>query len=326
MQDNLNDNNNSDDSKVRLQVALAHAGVASRRASEKIITDGQVTVNGVVVTELGTKVLPDDVICVNGQQVFQEARKRYVLLNKPIGYVCSLSEENERPGEPARNLAIDLLKPHFAERLYNVGRLDMYSSGLILFTNDGDFAAVVSHPSAQLEKEYIVETSLPYPRFLPEKFMHGVRVDGVFYKCKFAEGLSSHKMRIVLIEGKNREIRRVIESFDLRVKSLTRVRIGFISAKLQDGSLLQPGSFRELESAEVSELLKLCRENKEAPVMHVHKRDFSEKSGKDEKKHEKSKFENRRSGKNSAEVFYKKRNEAENPKKKSEESVSEYKY
>lgn len=326
LQDNLTASNNSDDSKVRLQVALAHAGVASRRACEKIITDGQVTVNGAVVTELGTKVSPEDIICVNGQQVFQEARKRYVLLNKPIGYVCSLSEENERPGEPARNLAIDLLKPHFAERLYNVGRLDMYSSGLILFTNDGDFAAVVSHPSAQLEKEYIVETSLPYPRFLPEKFMRGVRVDGVFYKCKFAEGLSSHKMRIVLIEGKNREIRRVIESFDLRVKSLTRVRIGFISAKLPDGSLLQPGSFRELEQSEVSELLKLCRENKEAPVLHVHKRDFA-KPETDDRKHEKSKSESRRSAKNGAAAFYKKRNETDITKKHdSEESVSEYKY
>ena len=272
MQDNQTNQPESDDKKVRLQVALAHSGVASRRACEKIITDGRVTVNGGKVVELGTKVSPEDIICVDGRQVFLEAAKRYVLLNKPIGYVCSLSEENERPDEPARNLAIDLLKPHFSERLYNVGRLDMYSSGLILFTNDGDFAAVVSHPSAELEKEYIVETSLPYPRFLPEKFMRGVRVDGVFYKCKFAEGLSSHKMRIVLIEGKNREIRRVIESFDLRVKSLARVRIGSITADLPDGGTLNTGEFRELTADEVKSLLELCRKNKETPYRYTHER------------------------------------------------------
>ncbi len=271
---NLQDNEktNSGDSKIRLQVALAHSGVASRRACEKIITDGRVTVNGEKVLELGTKVSPEDIICVDGKQVFQEAVKRYVLLNKPVGYVCSLSEEKERPDEPARNLAIDLLKPHFSERLYNVGRLDMYSSGLILFTNDGDFASVVSHPSAELEKEYIVETSMPYPRYLTEKFMRGVRVDGVFYKCKFAEDLSSHKMRIVLIEGKNREIRCVIESFDLRVRSLTRVRIGFITADLPGGGTLKPGEFRELTSDEVKKLLELCRKNKETPFRHTHER------------------------------------------------------
>lgn len=274
LQDNEKTNqSNSEDKKVRLQVALAHSGVASRRACEKIITDGRVTVNGEKVIELGTKVSPEDVICVDGKQVFLEATKRYVLLNKPIGYVCSLSEENERPDEPARNLAIDLLKPHFSERLYNVGRLDMYSSGLILFTNDGDFASVVSHPSAELEKEYIVETSMPYPRYLPEKFMRGVRVDGVFYKCRFAEGLSSHKMRVVLIEGKNREIRRVIESFDLRVKSLERVRIGFITADLPGGGVLGTGEYRELSESEVKKLIELCRKNKETPFKHSHTRE-----------------------------------------------------
>lgn len=240
------------DKSVRLQAALAHAGVASRRACEEIITDGRVTVNGIVVTELGTKVAPSDILCVDGEQVFQEEHKRYVLLNKPSGYVCSLSDEKNRP------VASDFLKTRFSERLYNVGRLDMFSSGLILFTNDGEFAAVVSHPSAELEKEYIVETSLPYPRTLPEKFMKGVRVDGVFYKCRKAESLSSRRMRIVLIEGKNREIRRVLESFDVRVKSLTRVRIGFLSLGTGD-NIMQGGQFRELTPNEVAKLLDLCR-------------------------------------------------------------------
>ena len=237
---------------VRLQVALAHAGVASRRACETIITEGHVTVNGKIVTELGTKVSLTDKICVDGKEVRQEEYKRYILLNKPAGYVCSLSDEKNRP------VASDLLKPYFSERLYNVGRLDMYSSGLIIFTNDGDFASIVSHPSAELEKEYLVETSLPYPPFLPEKFMRGVRVDNVFYKCKKAERISSRKLKIVLIEGKNREIRKVLESFDVRVKSLERIRIGSI---ILDSSL-QPGNFRELSDSEVTKLKELCKKRK----------------------------------------------------------------
>ena len=132
---------------IRLQAFLAHAGVASRRASEKIITDGRVTVNGEAVTELGTKVTVKDTVCVDGKPVALEAAKRYVLLNKPAGYVCSQSDEKGRP------CAVDLLKSAYSERLYNVGRLDMYSQGAILFTNDGDFAARLSHPSAEIEKE-----------------------------------------------------------------------------------------------------------------------------------------------------------------------------
>lgn len=247
---NLQDKNNSE--LTRLQAAMAHAGVASRRACEKIILEGRVSVNGQVVTELGTKVNKSDVICVDGKEIKTEEIKRYVLLNKPIGYVCSLADEKNRA------TAADLLKPHFSERLYNVGRLDMYSKGLILFTNDGDFASVVSHPSAELEKEYIIETSLPYPKDLPDKFMKGVRVEGVFYKCKKAEKISSKKFKVVLIEGKNREIRRVVESFDVRVKSLTRVRIGSLTLVDKNNELLQEGSFRELDKDEIDSLLKEC--------------------------------------------------------------------
>lgn len=243
----------STEETLRLQVALAHAGVASRRACEEIIKDGRVTVNGSTVREMGFKVLPSDVIAVDGKVVTKEDTKRYILLNKPLGYVCSSSDEK------GRAVAKDLLKPFFTERLYNVGRLDMFSSGLILFTNDGDFAQTVAHPASELEKEYIVETSLPYPKELIACFMKGVRVDGVFYKCRFAERLSARKMRIVLIEGKNREIRRVIESFDVRVKSLARVRIGFLTLEDANGKALADGAFRELSNEEVAKLLDWCK-------------------------------------------------------------------
>ena len=123
----------SDKTETRLQAYLAHCGVASRRASEQIILDGRVSVNGTIVTELGTKVGPADKVCLDGKPLHLEERKCYVLLNKPAGFVCSSSDEK------GRKVAADLLRNSYKERLYNVGRLDMYSKGMILFTNDGAF-------------------------------------------------------------------------------------------------------------------------------------------------------------------------------------------
>lgn len=233
--------------EMRLQQFMARCGVASRRASEQIILDGRVTVNGKLITELGTKVSLEDEVFVDNQQIFLEETKRYVLLNKPAGYVCSLSDEK------GRQIALDLIKDKYSERLYNVGRLDMFSSGLIIFTNDGDFAAKLSHPSAELEKEYIVDTTVPISRNLAQEFMKGVRIDNVFYKCKQATELNSHRMRIVLIEGKNREIRKVFESFEIGIKSLMRIRIGNVGVEN-----LKFGDFRDLTNNEVQSLLKLC--------------------------------------------------------------------
>ena len=233
---------------MRLQVYLAHCGVASRRACERLIASGTVSVNGSVVTQAGTKVFSGDEVRVDGKKVCIEEKKRYILLNKPSGYVCSLSDEKGRP------VAADLLKNAYAERLYNVGRLDMFSQGLILFTNDGEFARILSHPSAELEKEYIVDTTLSLPHGLAERFEKGIRVDGVFYKCRRAEEMNAHRMKIVLIEGKNREIRNVFQSEDAAIKRLTRVRIGNIA--IGD---MKIGAFRELSCAEVQGLLSLCK-------------------------------------------------------------------
>lgn len=236
-----------DKDEVRLQVFLAHCGVASRRASEQIILDGRVSVNGTVITELGTKVTASDVVAVDGKQVFQEEKKRYVLLNKPAGFVCSASDEK------GRKVAADLIQGAFRERLYNVGRLDMYSKGMIFFTNDGEFARILSHPSSQLEKEYIVETSQDVPDDFPARFERGIRVNNVFYRCLRCEILRPRKIKIVLIEGKNREIRTVLESVGLGTHSLVRVRIG--NVYLDD---LRPGDFRELSAREVRSLLQSC--------------------------------------------------------------------
>lgn len=243
----MNLQNNNDDSKnqMRLQVFMAKSGVASRRACEHIIAEGRVCVNGKIETTPGTKVSINDKILVDGKEISLEEENVYVLLNKPSGYVCSANDEK------GREVALDLLKPHFSQRLYNVGRLDMYSCGLIIFTNDGEFAAKISHPSSQLQKEYLVEATTPIPQELIDKFQKGIRIDNVFYKCQNITKKNSKTVNIVLIEGKNREIRRVFEFFDLGIKRLIRVRIGNIQ---MNG--LPEGKFRQLSSEEVQSLLK----------------------------------------------------------------------
>ena len=240
------DNENSDKQEMRLQVYLAHAGVASRRACEKIIAEGRVSVNGTLVTDMGNKVRTGDTVLLDGKPVHPEARKCYVLLNKPAGFVCTLSDEKGRP------TAADLLKETYSERLYNIGRLDMFSSGAILFTNDGDFAAKIEHPSAQIEKEYVIETTQDFPPELLTRFERGIRVDGIFYKCRSAAAINRRKLRIVLVEGKNREIRRVLDSFNCTIKRLVRVRIG----SLELGTL-KAGEFRDLTAKERQTMLGL---------------------------------------------------------------------
>ena len=240
------DNGKSGKQEMRLQVYLAHAGVASRRACEKIIAEGRVSVNGTLVTDMGNKVRTGDTVLLDGKPVHPEARKCYVLLNKPAGFVCTLSDEKGRP------TAADLLKETYSERLYNIGRLDMFSSGAILFTNDGDFAAKIEHPSAQIEKEYVIETTQDFPPELLTRFERGIRVDGIFYKCRSAAAVNRRKLRIVLVEGKNREIRRVLDSFNCTIKRLVRVRIG----NLELGTL-KAGEFRDLTAKERQAMLDL---------------------------------------------------------------------
>ena len=244
------DDENSGKQEMRLQVYLAHAGVASRRACEKIIAEGRVSVNGTLVTDMGSKVRAGDTVLLDGKPVHPEARKCYVLLNKPAGFVCTLSDEKGRP------TAADLLKETYSERLYNIGRLDMFSSGAILFTNDGDFAAKIEHPSAQIEKEYVIETTQDFPPELLTRFERGIRVDGIFYKCRSAAAVNRRKLRIVLVEGKNREIRRVLDSFNCTIKRLVRVRIGTLEL-----GTLKAGEFRNLTAKERQALLDLAAES-----------------------------------------------------------------
>lgn len=214
---------------VRLQVYLAHAGVASRRAAEQLIAAGRVTLNGRRVLVPGEKVQPGDVVLFDGKEVQPENRLLHIVLNKPPLYICSSSDPQGRP------LALDLLAD-YSERLYNVGRLDYRSSGLIMFTNDGEFAAAAGHPRAGIEKEYLVESTVKIPDQAVEEFARGVLIEGVLYRAKEIEKTGSKTLRVVLVEGKNREIRRVFSHYHLHPARLERVRIGPVTlGSLKEG-------------------------------------------------------------------------------------------
>jgi len=228
---------------IRLQVFLSHAGVASRRAAEDIIASGRVSVNGVTITAQGSKVGEGDVVLLDGKPVQTESRLLHLALNKPVGYICTSSDPQGRP------LALSLL-PANKERLYSVGRLDFLSCGLIFFTNDGSFAARLGHPVSGLEKEYIVEAAGPIPDTAVDAFNSGITIDGEHYKAEYAERIGRKTMRIILVEGKNREIRRVFSYFHLHPDTLRRIRIGPVLL----GNLAE-GSCRPLTENEIKELM-----------------------------------------------------------------------
>jgi 23S rRNA pseudouridine2605 synthase len=227
---------------IRLQAYLAHSGVASRRACEGIILSGRVAINGKKVTELGVRVKPGDSVSLDGKALEPETRKRYILLNKPAGYICAMSDPEGRP------LAADLLKG-VGERVYNVGRLDQWSSGLILFTNDGELASLLVHPTGGIEKEYEIVADAPLGEDFFEAFSSGLDIDGVAYRALSLARTGPKEARVVLIEGKNREIRRVLERFGRKAITLRRVRIGPIAL-----GELPEGSFRELSGPELKSL------------------------------------------------------------------------
>jgi pseudouridine synthase len=232
---------------IRLQKYLADKGVASRRKCEEFITDGLVKVNGKVVTELGTKVDPDkDVVEVNEKKI--ESIKSdyiYIMLNKPVGYITSLKQtDSESP------LVTDLLKK-IKERVYPVGRLDKDSSGLLLLTNDGDFAYKLMHPSFEKEKEYIVTTEETVTRTMIERFQNGIMIEGKKTSPAKVKRIELTKISIVLSEGRNRQIRKMLQKVGNTVVSLQRIRINDLSL-----GNLKEGEYRFLTKAEVKDLVE----------------------------------------------------------------------
>lgn len=221
---------------MRLQKYLSSCGVSSRRGSEKIITSGRVKVNGAVVTQLGTKVDSSDIVEVDGEKV-TVSTKKYIVINKPEGFVCT------RNDEMGRKTVFDLLGKNDDPSIFHVGRLDMESSGLLILTNDGEFANNIIHPSKSVIKGYNVTSDRIIDKLLIDNFNKGIEIDGVFYKAvKCIANRDGKSVSIELKEGKKREIRVVFKHFSQNVTKLERVFIGFM--RLYD-ICLKPGEYKE---------------------------------------------------------------------------------
>lgn len=233
---------------LRLQVYMAKCGVGSRRFCESLIEQGRVMVNNRTIKEMGVKVGPADVVQVDGETIEPVDNVYYIALNKPHGYVCTNYDPNE--DKYARSL-ITIRDQHL---LFNVGRLDKDSNGLIIFSNDGDFANKVTHPRNQIEKEYVVHLDRKPQVEDLKKALQGLYIDmSQPYRIKSYEFIPQRRdyIKVVLTEGKNREIRKIFSFLGYEVKGLTRIRIGCIEL----GSL-QPGEFRNLSRKEIEGLIE----------------------------------------------------------------------
>jgi len=234
----------------RLQKVLAHANIASRRKSEEIILEGRVKVNGVVVTELGFKVEKNDKIEVDGKPI-EMAQHLYFLLNKPTGYVSTTSDDKNR------KTVLDLLGTEFKDiRLYPVGRLDFDTAGLLLLTNDGEFTNLMTHPEHEIEKEYLVRVEGIVIRKQIVQLRNGVIIDDGYLAVpkevrllELDKGFQTTLISITLVEGKNKQVRKMMDAIGHPVKKLTRVRYDFLTL---EG--VERGTYRFLKIHEVKKL------------------------------------------------------------------------
>ena len=233
----------------RLQKYLAECGIASRRKCEEYIIQGKVQVNGKTITKLGVKVNPEkDKITFEGKNVKQEERKVYILLNKPIGYVTTSDEQF------GRDKVLDLVKVR--ERVVPVGRLDMYTSGALILTNDGDFVYKVTHPKHEIRKTYTVTVKGIIKNEEVEQLRKGVKIDDYTTRpakvkiLKTDEEKDISRLEITIHEGKNRQVRRMCESVGRRVIALHRSKIGNIGVKD-----IELGKWRYLKDFEVKTLI-----------------------------------------------------------------------
>ncbi len=239
----------------RLQKYLANNGIATRRKCEEYILEGRVKVNGQVVTELGTKINPEiDVVEFDEKKVEKVEQHVYILLNKPIGYVTTVKDQFDRP------TVLDLVKTK--EKVIPVGRLDMYTSGALLLTNDGEFVNKITHPKNEVEKTYTVTVKGIVNNDDVEKLENGVEIpmdDETFVTgkakvkiLKTEEEKNFSRLQITIHEGKNREVRKMCEAIGRKVLALHRRKIGNLDVKS-----LKIGQWRYLSDYEIKKLLEL---------------------------------------------------------------------
>lgn len=236
-----------EDYKVRLQKFLANSGVASRRKCEELILEGKISVNGKVIKELGTKIDPTvDKVVYCGKVIRNTERLVYILLNKPIGYVTTANDQFNR------DTVLDLVK--VKERVVPVGRLDMYTSGALILTNDGDFIYRVTHPKHEVTKTYTVTVNGIITNEAVDNLKCGVEIDDYVTRpakvkiLKIDQEKNISRLEITIHEGKNRQVRKMCEAVGSKVVALHRSKIGNIGVKD-----LKLGNWRYLNESEIKQ-------------------------------------------------------------------------
>ena len=241
-----------EDGLIRLNKYISNSGICSRREADELIKAGAVTVNGQVVTEMGNKVKPEDTVVYGGERLTSE-RKKYLLLNKPKGYITTLDDPQKR------NTVLSLIEGACRERLYPVGRLDRNTTGVLLFTNDGELTKKLTHPSFGARKIYSAELDKPLSRADLEQLLSGVELeDGTSHadQVEYAmDGSDKKKVGVELHSGKNRIVRRMFEALGYEVVKLDRVSFAGLTKKA-----LPKGTYRFLTDQEVS-FLKMLPNN-----------------------------------------------------------------
>lgn len=233
---------------IRINRFIALAGISSRREAEKYIEAGLVEVNGEIITNLAYRVLPTDVVKYDGAELRSEAR-RFVLLNKPKDFITTVEDDK------GRRTVMSLLNGACKERIYPVGRLDRNTTGVLLFTNDGDMAKKLTHPKHGVKKIYHVVLDKPLEREHFEEIAQGIMLgDGPapVDNISFVEGMKKNEVGIEIHIGRNRIVRRIFEHFDYKVVKLDRVYFGGLTKKN-----LKRGQWRHLEKNEINMLSML---------------------------------------------------------------------
>ena len=226
--------------KIRLQKFMADSGIASRRKCEEIILSGRVKVNGVTVTELGTKVDDSDTVSVDGKDIRPKDKKVYILLNKPSGYLTTVGDDFGRP------TVMDLIQDEIHTRIFPVGRLDLETEGLLLMTNDGELSYNLTHPKHNFYKTYEVYLNDIPNLGVVEKLKKGVIIDGRKTAPAKVEWIRDNILHISIHEGRNRQIRKMAEALGFKVEYLRRISMGNIIL-----GNLPLGRFRHLNDNEI---------------------------------------------------------------------------
>lgn len=227
---------------IRLNKYIASCGICSRRSADDLILSGKVLLNDKIVTNLGIKIDENiDIVKINNKVLKKEEKFVYIMLNKPKGYVTTSKEQFNRPS------VLELIDTNL--RIYPIGRLDMYTEGLLLLTNDGQFANKMMHPKNKVKKTYIVKVKGNITEDKLERLKNGVDIGGYITKEAGIELLSKNELKITISEGKNRQVRKMCEAVELSVINLKRISIG----NLKLGNL-EVGKFKYLSKSVINKI------------------------------------------------------------------------